>query len=188
MYPRTLVLWLIPSLCLAYNPPVFEILSRMETALRKPDPLVVDIIRETPDGSVLHEGFIRIPAESPEETAVQEEFALPFSLLTLPKDDVLEVFSSLSDNNASVSLDRYEGSVCYLLEGASQRLWLRKKDLVPLRAESLKGSGEWTVYLYFDLTSLSNDLFYPARTEVQRSGSLLMVERLIPAVAATDQP
>ena len=188
MYPCTLVLWLIPSLCLSYNPPVMEVLSRMETVLRKTDPLVVDVIHETPDGSVIREGSIRIPATYPEDTDIHEEFALTFSLLTLPKDDFLNVFSSMSDSSATVSLDRYEGFICYLLEGSGLRLWLRKDDLVPLRAESLSDSGEWTAYLYLDLTNLSEGLLYPARTEVQRDGSLLTVERLIHAAATSDKP
>jgi hypothetical protein len=160
----------------------------MEAVLRKPDSLVVETIREEPDGSVPYEVTVRIPADSPEDIVLQESFAFPFSIFTLPRDDVLDVFNSLSDDDASVSLDRYEGSVCYVLEGTGEKLYLRKNDLVPIRAESLSVSGEWTVFLYLDLTSLSDDALYPARTEVHRGGSLLMVERLIPASAASVQP
>jgi hypothetical protein len=188
MYARALILWFVPSLCLAYNPSAMEILSLMETALRKPDPVVVQIVRETPEGTWQREHSVRIPADSPETTAADQDFPFPFSFLTLPTDNVLSALKSIADGNGSVKLDRFEGSVCYLLEGRGERLWLRKRDFIPLKLESLSAPGEWTAYIYSDLISISGEAVYPSRTEVRRNGSLVVVERVIPARATPDEP
>jgi len=188
MLPRALFLWLIPVLSLAYNPPAHEILSRMETTLRNSGPLVVDIVREAPDGSVILKRSLKIPAESRSDLAPEPEYAIPFSLFTLPKDEMMDDLGSLFTADVSVSLDRIRGSVCYYLDGGGERLWLRKIDFIPLKAEVLSSFGERITCFYLDFTALSERLSYPARVEVYRDGSILFVEQIVSPPADVDQP
>ena len=80
MLPHALILWLVPLLGLAYTPPPHEILSRMETTLRKSVPVEVDIVREDPKGAVIGVHSMRIPAESRADLGDIPGQAILFSL------------------------------------------------------------------------------------------------------------
>ena len=188
MRTLTVTLLLMPSLCLAYNPSVKEILSRMETMLRRSDPVLLQVIRETPDASRQHEIQVTVPADLPEDAAADDDVLIPFSSLTLPLDTPVNALPSLFDEDAIVKLDRFGGTICYLLEGRSERLWLRKNDLVPLKVESLSAFGKKMTYVYLDHANISEKSVYPSRTEILQDESLVMVEHLVPARARPDQP
>ncbi len=179
MLPRALVLWLIPVLGLVYTPPTHEILPRMEITMRNSEPLVVEIVREAPDGSMMRELSRKIPAEPDADLGNDSGFATPFLFFTLPKNEITRVFGSVFQPNAPVSLDSIGGSVCYFLDGGRGRLWLQKNDLVSLKAESYSPFGELTTCFYLDFIALSKHFSYPARTEVYRDGLSLFVGRLV---------
>jgi hypothetical protein len=188
MVSRALVLWLIPVFGLAYTPPAHEILSRMEAAMRVSRPLAVKTVRETPDAYAVREGTAMITSES--GRGLYEDFGgtIPFSLFTLSKKEITQVFGSVFHEKISVSLDRIGAFVCYLIDGGRKRLWLRKSDLVPIKAESLSSSGEWITCLYLDFVILTKGFLYPARTEVYRDGSSLFVDRLVAPLTYVDRP
>ena len=188
MLPRALILWLVPLLGLAFTPPPQEILSRMETTLRNSAPLVVDIIREDPEGTVIREHSMRIPAESREDLGVNPGQAISFSLFTLPKDEIIHGLGSLFSAGVPVSLVRIRESICYYLDGGRERLWLRKRDFVPLKAEILSPDGARITCVYLDFISLSEHLRYPARTEVYRDDIIVFVERVVSPPGDTEQP
>jgi len=188
MLPRTVILWLIPLLGLAYTPPPQEILSRMETTLRNSAPVVVDIVRENPDGAVIRERSIRIPAESRADLGVTSGQEISFSLFTLPKEEMVHSLGSLFSAGVPVSLVRIRGSVCYYLDGGRERLWLRKSDFTPVKTEIFSPDGGQVTCLYLDFISLSDHLRYPSRTEVYRDGDIAFVERLVSPSGDTDLP
>ena len=188
MQVHNLFIWLISPLFLAYNPPVEEIVSRMETALRRSDPVILKVVRETPDASLRSELQIKIPADSVQDSAADPAALFPFSSLTLPAEELPGLLPSLYDGNASVRLARFQGFICFVLEGRTERLWLRKTDYIPLKVELLPAFGGWTTSVYLDLINVSKKAVYPSRTETLQNGTLVMVERLIPAGAGTVQP
>jgi len=185
---RTMILWIVPSLCLAYHPSAGEILASMQRELRRPEPVVIQIHRETPSGLVQGEHSIRVPANSREDAAVYPDFLFPFSCLTLPEDKLLPELKPFSDGTPSVKLARFDGCVCYLLEGQGGKIWLRKEDFVPLKIESLSHSGVRTTYIYMDFVDISEEAVYPSRTEVYQNGSLISVEHLSPVRADSAVP
>ena len=51
MILRSLLAWTLGAFALSYTPTAPEILSKMEAALRRTDPVEARVLRERPDGS-----------------------------------------------------------------------------------------------------------------------------------------
>ena len=188
MQINNLFVLLTSSLYLAYNPSASDILSRMETVLRRSEPVMLQVVRETPDASLQSEHRIRVPANLLEEAAADDDVPIPFSSLTLPLDEVANTLPSLFDDDVVITLDRFKGFICYLLEGSSEKIWLRKSDFIPLKVETLSSFDEKITHVYMGFVDISEKNVYPSRTEILLDGSLVMVERLAPARAGTDEP
>ena len=176
------------TITLAYTPTAPEILSRMETALRRVEPVQVRVVREEPDGDVLEETILTVPGKSGSTESLRAAIDLPYILITLPTEELIETIPSVALEDTEVTLGRLDGKVCYILVGRYERLWISKGELLPLKIEVLSEEKPGTVYLYLDMVNLSEKVRYPSRTEVWRDGELVLVERLLPATASTDRP
>jgi len=185
---RSLLAWTLGAAALAYSPTAPEILSKMEATLRRADPVEARVVREGPDGKVLEELILTVPGQSGSTASLQSALDLPYTLITLPTEELIEELPTVSSEDTPVGLGRLNGTVCYILEGKDERLWISKGELLPLKLEILSEKRLGTAYLYLDMVKLSEKVQYPSRTEVWRDGELLLVERLLPATASTDKP
>ena len=188
MILRSLLAWTLGAVALAYTPTAPEILSKMEATLRRADPVEVRVVREEPDGKVLEEVVLVVPGKPGSIKTLQAALDLPYTLITLPTEELIEVLPTVASEDASVALGRLDGKICYILEGEDERLWISKGELLPLKIEILSEKWLGTAYLYLDMVKLSEKVRYPSRTEVWRDGELVLVERLLPATASTDEP
>jgi len=186
--PRSLLAWTLGMIALAYTPTAPEILTKMEATLRRVTPVEARVVIEDPTGKVLEEIVMTIPGKPGSIVSLQGVIDLPYALLTLPTEEVTGVLPSLASEDTIVALGRLDGKVCYILEGGSERLWISKGGLIPLKIEILSEKQLETAYLYLDMVNLSEKIQYPSRTEVWRDGELILVERLLPATASTDGP
>ena len=185
---RTLLTWTLGAAALAYTPTAPEILLKMATMLRKAEPVEARVVREDPKGDIFEEVLLTVPGRAGSTKSLQAALDLPYALITLPAEELMEIFPSIATSNALVNLGRLEGKVCYILEGKDERMWVSKDALVPLKIEILSKKRLGTQYLYLDMVKLSENAHYPSRTEVWRDGELILVERLLPAIASTQKP
>jgi hypothetical protein len=185
---RPVLAWTLGALVLTFTPDATEILSRMETVLRRVEPVQARVVREKADGEVLEELVVVVPAEPGSAQSLQTTLDLPYTLITLPLEEFTKTLSTIAAEESSVVLGRLDGKVCFILEGRDERLWISKGDFLPLKVEDLSENRLGTVYLYLDMVNLSEKVRYPSRTEVWREGELLLVERLVPATASTEGP
>ena len=188
MILRTLLAWTLGAAALAYTPTAPEILVKMEAALRKADPVEAMVVREGPDGEIIEEATLAVPAAPGSTKSLQTTLDLPYALLTLPMDELTGTLSTVTSKSSSVTMGRLDGKVCYILEGVGERLWISKGELLPLKIEILSNKRLGTAYLYLDMVELSEKTRYPSRTEVWRNDELILVERLLPATASSDGP
>ena len=179
--------WTLGVITLAYSPTAPDILTKMEAVLRRVDTVEVRVVREEPDGTVLDEVVLPVPGKPGSSDSLRAIFGFPYTLLTLPTEELTEILTVTSEDT-SVSLGRLNGEVCYILEGEDERLWISKGKLLPLKIEILSEKRPATSYLYLDMVKLSKKVQYPSRTEVWRNDELVLVERLLPATASTDEP
>jgi hypothetical protein len=184
--------WLLLPV-LAYTPTAPEILNRMEAVLGRAKPVQVQVVRENPGGKILEEKTETIPADGL-EAAASSYLDVPYALFTGSKESLADAWPFLTMEETPVLLDRISGTVCYLLEGDSVRLWIDKGTFTPLRIEirtpspdSLTGSS-LRVTDYLEMIHISEKVRYPARTEVHQDDTLLIVERIIPAAAGSEEP
>ena len=188
MILRSLLAWTLGAAALSYTPTAPEILIKMEATLRRAGPAQAMVVREGPDGKVIEETTLAVPAKPGSTESLQAALDLPYALLTLPTEELTEVLSSVTSKSASVTLGRLDGKVCYILEGKDERLWVSKGELLPMKIEILSNKRLGTSYLYLDMVKLSEKTQYPSRTEVWRDNELILVERLLPAIASSDGP
>ncbi len=188
MILRSLLAWTLGAVAIAYTPTAPEILSKMEATLRRVVPVEVRVVREGPDGKVLEEVILAVPGKPGSAGSLQTTLDLPYTLITLPTEELTEILPTVVSEDASVVLGRLDGKVCYILVGEDERLWISKGELLPLKVEVLSEKRMGTTYLYLDMVKLSEKVQYPSRTEVWRDGELVLVERLLPAAASTDGP
>ena len=188
MILRSLLAWTLGAAALAYTPTAPEILIKMEATLRRAGPVQAMVVREGPDREVIEETVLAVPAKPGSTESLQAALDLPYALLTLPTEELTEVLSTVTSKNASVTLGRLHGKVCYILEGKDERLWISKGALLPMKIEILSNKRLGTSYLYLDMVKLSEKTQYPSRTEVWRDNELILVERLLPATASSDGP
>ena len=185
---RSLLIWTLGAAAFAYTPTAPEILSRMAAAVRRADPVEARVVREGPDGKVIEEALVVVPGNSGGTRSLQAVLDLPYTMITLPVEELGHALPSVVSEDTSVALGRLGGRVCYILEGKEARLWVSKGELLPVKVEVLTQKRVGTAYLYLDMVNLSENVSYPSRTEVWRNGELVLVERLLPATAATDRP
>jgi hypothetical protein len=183
-----LLAWTLGAFALAYTPTAPEILSKMEATLRKADPVKVRVVREGPDGKILEEVVMAVPGKPGSIKSLQAALDLPYTLITLPTEELTEALPTVASKDSSVALGRLRGKICYILAGENEKLWISKGELLPLKIEVLSENRHWTAYLYLDMVKLSDKVQYPSRTEVWRNGELVLVERLLPATASTAGP
>lgn len=188
MILRSVLAWTLGMVALAYSPTAPEILSKMEAALRRVDPVEARVVREKPDGKVLEEVVLTVPGKSGSMEDLQTTLDLPYTLITLPTEELIEILPTVASEDVPVTLGRLGGKICYILEGEKERLWISKGELLPLKIEVRSEKRLGTTYLYLDMVNLSEKVQYPSRTEVWRDGELILVERLLPATASTDGP
>lgn len=184
----SLILWTLGATALAYTPAAPEILAGMVMTVGRANPVEARVVREGPDGKVIEEALVVVPGRSGSSSTPPAVLDLPYSLMTLSVEELGRILPTVATGDVSVALGRLSGEVCYILKGRKERLWISKGDLLPRKVEILSGNRVGTAYLYLDMTKLSEKVSYPARTEVWRDGELVLVERLIPATAATDVP
>jgi len=185
---RSFLAWTLGAFALAYTPTAPEILSKMEGTLRRADPVEARVVRETPDGKILEEVVLAVPGKPGSIESLQTALDLPYTLTTLPKEELAEILPTVATNDTSVALGRLGGKICYILAGENEILWISKGELLPLKIEILSENQLGTAYLYLDMIKLSEEVQYPSRTEVWRNGELILVERLLPATASTARP
>lgn len=185
---HNLLAWSLGAITLAYSPAAPEILLKMEAALRRVDPVQVRVVRESPEGKTVEEAILTVPGKAGSTEILQRVLDLPYVLMTLPGEELAESIPTAASEEAKVTLGRVDGKICYILEGRDERLWIGKNDLIPFKIEVLAEKRMGTRYLYLDMIQLSDEVFYPSRTEVWRGGELILVERLIPAVASSEGP
>jgi len=185
---RSLLAWTLGAAALAYTPTAPEILSKMETTLRRASPVEATVVRERPDGEVIEEAVLTVPGNPGSTESLQAALDLPYALLTLPTEEIIEIFPTITSKSALVNLGRLDGKVCYILEGKDERLWISKGELLPLKIEILSNNRLGTSYLYLNMVKLSEKIQYPSRTEVWQGDELVLVERLLPATASSDGP
>ncbi len=188
MILRSLLAWTLGAFALAYTPTAPEILSKMEAALRRTDPVEARVVREGPDGRVIEELIMALPGVPRSTENLRKSLDLPFALMTLPAEKLTEILPTVASEDTSVALGRLGGKVCYILTGEDEKLWISKDELLPLKIEVLSEKRLGTAYLYLDMVKLSEQDQYPSRTEVWRNGELVLVERLLPATAFTQGP
>lgn len=188
MILRSLLTWALGAAVLAYTPTAPEILSKMEATLRRADPVEARVVREGPDGKVFEEVLLTVPSKPGSTVSHQATLDLPYTLITLPTEELTKILPAVTSENASVALGRLDGKVCYILGSEDERLWISKSELLPLKIEVLSEKRLGTAYLYLDMVKLSEKVRYPSRTEVWRDGELVLVERLLSATASTDGP
>lgn len=186
MITRTVLTWLLLPV-LAYTPTAPEILNRMEAALGRGKPIQVQVVREDSDGKRLEERTVTIPSE-PTAADASSFLAVPYVFFTASKETVAGAWPSLALEETPVTLDRLSGTVCYLVEGNGIRLWLAKDSFTPVRIEIQSEDSPPTVIDYLDMINVSEKVRYPARTEVRKADSLLIIERILPAAAGTEGP
>lgn len=185
---RPLLAWTISAAVLAYTPTAQEILLKMSATLRKTPPVETKVIREDPDGDFIEEVLLTVPGRAGSTKNLKASLDLPYAMITLPAEELREIFPSIASTEAMVNLGRLNGKVCYILEGKDERLWVSKNDLIPLKVEILSEKRLGTHYLYLNMVKLSEKAYYPSRTEVWRDGELILVERLVPAATSTEEP
>ncbi|MDF1536999.1 MAG: hypothetical protein P1S46_10980 [bacterium] len=186
MIARFVFPWLmLPVLTYTLTAP--EILNRVEAALARAEAIQVQLIMEDPDGNVLEERTVTIPSRSA-GTDASSFPGVPYSRFTGSKEALAASWPFLTLEETPVTLDRLSGTVCYLVKGNGVRLWLDKGTYIPLRIETLSEDSSSTITDYLDMVHVSEKVRYPARTEVRRDGSLLIVERILPAAAGTEGP
>ena len=185
---RYLVIWTLGAITLAYTPTAPEILSRMEKVLRRVDPVQARIVREEPDGEILEEVVLTVPGKPGSTEGLRAVMDLPYILITLPTEELIEIIPTVAMEDTPVTLGRLDGKVCYILGGIGEKLWISKGELLPMKIEVFSEKQTGTTYLYLDMVNLSEKVLYPARTEVWRDGELVLVERLLPATASTEKP
>lgn len=185
---RSSLVWVLGATVLAYTPTAPEILSRMGAVLQKGDPVEARIVREDSDGEVIEEALLVVPGRPGSTASLQTVLDLPYTLITLPLEELGDVLSTVVSEDATVALGRLNGEVCYILEGSKERLWISKDELLPLKVEILSDGRLGTAYLYLDMVKLSERVRYPSRTEVWRGGDLILVERLLPSTASSNGP
>ena len=188
MILRSLLAWTLGAAALAYTPTAPEILTKMEAALRRAGPVQAVVVREGPDGEIIEETTLAVPATPGSTESLLTALDLPYALLTLPTEELTKVLSTVTSKSASVTLGRLNGKVCYILEGKDERLWVSKGELLPMKIEILSKKRLGTSYLYLDMVKLSEKIQYPSRTEVWRDNELILVERLQPSTASSDGP
>ena len=188
MILRSLLAWTLGAAALAYTPTAPEILIKMEATLRKANPVEAMVVREGPDGEIIEETTLAVPATPGSTESLLTALDLPYALLTLPTEELTKVLSTVTSKSASVTLGRLNGKVCYILEGKDERLWVSKGELLPMKIEILSKKRLGTSYLYLDMVKLSEKIQYPSRTEVWRDNELILVERLQPSTASSDGP
>ena len=182
------MIWTIGAAVLAYTPTAPEILYKMATTLRKAEPVEARVVREGPDGEVFEEALLTVPGRAGSTKSLQTALDLPYTLITLPTEELTETLTTVAFDDTPVALGRLDGKVCYILEGKDERLWVSKGEFIPLKIEILSERRLGTAYLYLDMTKLSDKVQYPSRTEVWRDGELILIERLLPATASTEEP
>jgi len=185
---RSLLAWTLGAAALAYTPTAPEILTKMEAALRRVDQVEARVVREGADGKVLEEAVLAVPGDSGSTETLQAALDRPYTLITLPPVVLTLALHEVASADTTVTLGRLDGVVCYILEGKEERLWISKGELLPRKIEVLSENRLGTAYLYLNMVKLSEKVQYPSRTEVWRDGELVLVERLLPAIAATDEP
>jgi hypothetical protein len=183
-----LLAWTLGAFALAYTPTAPEILSKMEAALRRTDPVEARVVREGPDGRIIEEVIMTLPGEPRSTENLRKSLDLPYTLMTLPAEKLTEILPTVASEDTSVALGRLGGKVCYILAGEDEKLWISKDEYLPLKIEVLSEKRLGTAYLYLDMVKLSEQVQYPSRTEVWRNGELVLVERLLPATASTQGP
>ena len=154
MILRSLLAWTLGSITIAYTPTAPEILSKMEAALRRVDPVEARVVREGPDGKILEEVVLAVPGKPGSMMSLQATLDLPYILVTLPTEELTEILPTVASEDASVALGRLDGKVCYILEGKNERLWISKGELLPLKIEFLSEKWLGTAYLYLDMVKL----------------------------------
>ena len=182
------MVWTLGAAALAYTPTAPEILLKMAATLRRAEPVEVRVIRESPDGEVSEELLLTIPGKAGSGKNRQTALDLPYVLVTLPAEELSEILPSVASDDTEVTLGRFDGEVCYILEGKDEKIWVSKVGLIPLRIEVLSEKRLGTDYRYLDMVTLSDKVQYPSRTEVWRGGELILVERLLPAAATSARP
>ncbi len=193
------LLLLLPSISFAYTPPADLLLERMARLWANATPVEVNLVLETDRGKQIGEASTVLPLRI-EEGAETAEFStevdvfyhggyVPFHLLTVEAEQLFgSLRADLLGENPAVRLDRIDSIICYYIEGARIRLWLRKSDLMPLKAGIRSRTGAWTESRYLEIADIGRRLPYPARTEVFGNTELVMVERLSLDTAEPDQP
>jgi len=185
---RMLMTWALGAAVLAFTPSAPEILSKMTATLRKAEAVEARAVREKPEGQVLEELLLVFPAKPGSREKLQAVLDLPYTLMGLPAEELTESLPTVASQDASVTLGRLDGKVCYIIEGRDERLWITKGEFMPLKIEVFTDKRLGTLYLYLDMVQLSEKVWYPSRTEVWRGSELVLVERLLPATASTDIP
>jgi len=178
----TVILVLVPSVCNAYILPAADLLGRMSSHFQRIKTVQVSVTLEDVDGRLLQENLVTVPMRPGEEPADRHDALLagylPYPFLTMDVKNLRSILPSLFAGDAGVRFTRLDSTVCYLVEGTGARLWIRKKDLYPLRAEVLTETGRWVTCLYLDPVHLTKRMVYPSRTEVRIEGNLEYIERL----------
>lgn len=182
------MVWTLGAVALAYTPTAPEILLKMTATLRRADPVEVRVIRESPDGDIFEELLLTVPGKAGTGEDLETALDLPYVSITLPAEELSEILPSVASDDAEVALGRFNGEVCYILEGKYEKIWVSKVGLLPLRIEVLSEKRLGTDYLYLDMIKLSDKVYYPSRTEVWRAGELILVERMLPATATSISP
>jgi hypothetical protein len=160
----------------------------MVATARRAEPVETRVVREGPDGRIIEEVLLVVPGRPDSKPSNQTILDLPYTLITHSTEELGNTLPTVASEDASVALGRLDGKFCYILEGKDARLWISKGELWPLKIEVLSEKRLGTDYLYLDMVNLSEKVNYPSRTEVWRHGELVLVERLLPAAAATDAP
>jgi len=177
-----IILTLIPSVCSAYIPPAAELIERMSSHFQRVKTVQVSVALEDVEGHLLQDKLVTVPMRPGDEPVGRPAALLagylPFPFLTDGARDLQSILPSLFAGDSNVNYVRLDGTICYLVEGRGTRLWIRKKDLYPLRAEVLMETGRWVTCLYLNPVLLTKGMSYPSRTEVRIDGNLEYIERL----------
>lgn len=181
------LLCLIPAVALGYNPSPAELLSKMEAGWRK--------VKAVPAHLRLYDGSGQSLGERPQAVAAQAapapkdpEGFVSFTRFLAGGDYLAAQVPTLLAADATTGVGRLDTTICYRLEGRTERAWLRKADLVPVKVERLVVDGVWEVTSFLDIVLLEDRYPYPARTEFVRAGKLLFVETLIRDAAQPPAP
>jgi hypothetical protein len=164
----------------AYSPPPYSVLYRMATALRSGKATEIQIKQADGKENALEERLLTVPykKESRGEQHVYEGYAfrLPYYLFSLPSETYPPLLAPLSSEESVTLLTRIGRDVCYLLESPTIKLWVRKTDYSPMRAEVREVDGTITRYDYLEHTPAGEKVLYPRKTVVTNSGRTLFTE------------